>query len=101
VSTNPSQLRYINGVTDYFDSQGRMVAAADARGNRHEYTYDVRGRLPLVGASKESIAPTQPMTVAYTFRLTRIDERGANGGKHFSIPVRRSERRRRWRVIAR
>lgn len=72
-------LKYLNGVTDVFDSQGRLTSSSDARGNRHEYTYDSRGKLPLVGSSKESIAPTQPMTVAYNFRLTRIDERGANG----------------------
>jgi RHS repeat-associated protein len=73
------QLSYLNGSTDVFDSQGRLVSFSDARGSRLEYSYDPRGKLPLVGASKESIAPTQPMTVAYNFRLTRIEERGANG----------------------
>jgi RHS repeat-associated protein len=73
------RLNYLNGVVDTFDSQGRLVSSRDPSGNSHEYTYDVRGKLPLVGSSKESIAPTQPMTVAQNFRLTRIEERGANG----------------------
>jgi RHS repeat-associated protein len=73
------QLSYLNGAIDIFDSQGRLVSSRDSRGNSHEYTYDARGKLPLVGSSKESIAPTQPMTVAQNFRLTRVDERGANG----------------------
>jgi RHS repeat-associated protein len=73
------QLRYLNGTSDTFDSQGRLIAVADARGNRHEYTYDPRGKLPLVGSSNQSISPTQPATVAYNYRLTRIDARGADG----------------------
>jgi RHS repeat-associated protein len=73
------RLKYLNGATDTFDSQGRLTAVTDARGNRLEYSYDSRGKLPLVGSSKESLTPTQPMTVAYTYRLTRIDARGANG----------------------
>ncbi|MGH8238623.1 MAG: RHS repeat domain-containing protein, partial [Steroidobacteraceae bacterium] len=66
------QLKYLNGVLDTFDSQGRLTSVADARGNRLEYSYDSRGKLPLIGSSKESLAPTQPMTVAYNYRLTRI-----------------------------
>ena len=72
-------LKYLNGMTDVFDSQGRLISSTDAQGNRHEYSYDSRGKLPLVGSSKEAIAPTQPMTVAYNFRLTRIDVRAADG----------------------
>jgi RHS repeat-associated protein len=73
------RLRYLNGVADTFDSQGRLTVVTDTQGNRHEYSYDSRGKLPLVGSSKESLTPTQPMIVAYTYRLTRIDARGADG----------------------
>jgi RHS repeat-associated protein len=73
------RLKYLNGTTDTFDSQGRLIVVTDARGNRLEYSYDSRGKLPLVGSSKDSLTPTQPMTVGYTYRLTRIDVRGADG----------------------
>jgi RHS repeat-associated protein len=73
------QLSYLNRGVDTFDSQGRLLSWRDARGNRHEYTYDSRGKLPLVGSSNESIAPTQPMLVAHNYRLTRIDVRAADG----------------------
>lgn len=73
------QLNYLNGITDTYDSQGRLTATADSHGNRHEFTYDSRGKLPLVGSSKEAISQTQPMTVAYNYRLTRIDVRSADG----------------------
>jgi RHS repeat-associated protein len=73
------ELRYINGTTDYFDNLGRLTSVRDAKGNRHEYSYDAQGKLPLIGTAKSSVDPTQPITVAYLYRLTRIDERGANG----------------------
>ena len=73
------ELRYSNGVTDYFDNLGRLTAVRDAKGNRHEYTYDARGKLPLIGVAKASVDPTKPVTVAYVQRITRIDERGVNG----------------------
>jgi hypothetical protein len=82
------RLSYLDGTIDTFDSLGRLVSSRDSRGNSHEYTYDARGKLPLTGSSKESVAPTQPMTVAYNYRLTRIDVRGADGvltGHHVTL----------------
>jgi RHS repeat-associated protein len=82
------QLNYLNGVTDTYDSRGRLTAVIDPRGNRHELTYDMRGKLPLVGSSKESISQTQPMTVAYNYRLVRIEVRAADGtltGRHVTF----------------
>jgi RHS repeat-associated protein len=73
------RLKYLNGMVDAYDAQGRLTAVTDARGNRLEYTYDTRGKLPLVGSSKQAISTTQPMTVASNYRLTRIDARAANG----------------------
>jgi RHS repeat-associated protein len=72
-------LRYINGTRDQFDSQGRLLAHIHSSGNRHEYTYDPAGKLPLTGTSKASATPGQPAVVAQVFRLTRIDERAADG----------------------
>jgi RHS repeat-associated protein len=79
------ELSYADGARDYFDSQGRLIAAQSRRGDRHEYTYDSRGKLPLTGTSRASVDPSAPMVVAHNHRLTRIDERAANGaltGRH-------------------
>jgi RHS repeat-associated protein len=73
------ELRYANGTRDRFNSQGSLTAFLDARGNRHEFTYDAAGKLPLTGTSKASATPGQPMIVSYVHRLTRIDERNAGG----------------------
>jgi RHS repeat-associated protein len=73
------QLTYLNGIRDYYDAQGRLTAFQDSQGNRQELTYDSRGKLPLMGTSKHALDPTAPLTVAYNYRLTRIDERGSDG----------------------
>jgi RHS repeat-associated protein len=73
------EIRYINGTRDQFDSQGRLIAHVQTTGNRHEYTYDAAGKFPLTGTSKAAVTPGQPMVVAQIYRLTRIDERGADG----------------------
>jgi RHS repeat-associated protein len=72
-------LNYTNGTRDQFDSLGRLAAFTNATGSRHEFSYDAAGRLPLTGTSKASVTPGSPMVVAQTFRLTRIEERGADG----------------------
>lgn len=73
------EMRYSNGNTDIFDADGRVSAILNAAGVRHEFIYDSRGRLPLIGTSPKSIDPNTPMLVAYQPRVTRIQERGANG----------------------
>jgi len=70
---------YRNGMRDEYDAQGRLTATEDAQRNRLEYTYDSRGKLPLTGTSPYAVDPDEPMTVAYTYRLTRIAERWADG----------------------
>lgn len=72
-------LRYSNGNTDLFDAEGRISAILKHSGERHEFLYAVGGRLPLVGTSPKSIDPNKPMLVAYQPRVTRIQERGADG----------------------
>lgn len=64
---------------DHYDAQGRLVAIEDPRGNRLELTYDPRGKLPLTGTSAFAVDPAQPLTVAYNYRLTKIEERAADG----------------------
>ncbi|MEW5251355.1 RHS repeat-associated core domain-containing protein [Microbulbifer discodermiae] len=70
---------YALGRTDRFDADGRLVSVQNQRGQSHQLIYDERGRLPLVGTSPNSIDPDNPMVVAYQPRLTRIQERGADG----------------------
>jgi RHS repeat-associated protein len=79
------QLSYVDGTRDLFDSLGRLTAEVDRTGNRHEYTYDARGKLPLTGTSSVAVDPNTPLVVAYIYRVARIDERAADGalsGRH-------------------
>ncbi len=71
--------RYLSGEQDFYDPQGRLVAIEDTRGNRHEFIYDPAGKLPLIGASPYGVDPGKPITVASNYRLTRIEERTADG----------------------
>ena len=68
-----------NLVKDFYDTEGRLTASQDPRGNRLEYLYDARGKLPLTGTSPYAVDPNQPMTVAYVHRLIRVEERTADG----------------------
>ncbi len=71
--------RYYNGKRDVYDSQGRLILSENNKGQQHEYIYDPRGKLPLTGTSPFSVNPSIPMTVAYVYRLTRIQERNKDG----------------------
>ncbi len=70
--------RYQNGEQNFFDAAGRLEAIQDPQGNRLEFQYDDRGRLPLTGTSPYAVDPTRPMVVARTERLIRIEVRGAD-----------------------
>ena len=72
-------LRYNNGELEQFDSQGNLFRRYDAAGNYLEYTYDNRGKLPLTGSSPYAVDPSQAITVAYNYRLTKIESYYANG----------------------
>ena len=73
------ELRYAGGNIDRFDADGRLSMIVSASGARHELIYDAGGRLPLIGTSPRSLDPNKPMLVAYQPRVTRIQERGADG----------------------
>lgn len=73
------ELRHPGGSIDRFDADGRLSMIVSPGGARHELTYDSRGRLPLIGTSPRSLTPNVPMLVAYQPRVTRIQERGADG----------------------
>lgn len=73
------ELRYAGGNLDRFDADGRLSSIVSASGARLELLYDSRGRLPLIGTSPRALDPNIPMVVAYQPRVTRIQERGADG----------------------
>jgi len=76
------------GTMEFYDAQGRLTAVQNRFGQRHEYSYDPAGKLPLTGTSPYAVDPATPMTVAYSYHLTRIDERAADGvltGNHVTF----------------
>lgn len=73
------EFRYRDGNRDLYDASGRLTARVARSGARQDFLYDARGKLPLVGTSPRAVDPTAPMVVAYQPRLTRIQERGADG----------------------
>jgi RHS repeat-associated protein len=62
-----------------FDPQGRLVAQVSRAGGRLAFSYDERGRLPLVGVPAYSPGPPTPREVAQDDRLLRIEEQAASG----------------------
>ncbi|MEX2964343.1 RHS repeat-associated core domain-containing protein [Microbulbifer sp. TYP-18] len=70
---------YVDGSRDEFDTDGRLVAMVNNLGQSHQLSYDAQGQLPLIGTSPNSIDPDNPLVVAYHPRLTRIEEKGADG----------------------
>lgn len=73
------EFRFRDGNRDLYDASGRLVARIARSGARQDLIYDPRGKLPLVGTSPRAVDPTAPMVVAYQPRVTRIQERGADG----------------------
>lgn len=73
------ELRHPGGAVDRFDADGRLSMIVSPSGARQELIYDSRGRLPLIGTSPRALDPNTPMLVAYQPRVTRIQERGADG----------------------
>jgi len=78
LADNTFTLHSPNGEWDHFDTQGRLISHYDIKGNRHDYIYDARGNLPLIGSSPNALDPSKPITVAYMSRLLRIEQRNAS-----------------------
>jgi RHS repeat-associated protein len=73
------------GTLHFFDAEGRLTAIQSPQRNRLEFTYDARGRLPLVGISANTVDKSAPTMLANTYRILRIAERTADGaltGRH-------------------
>lgn len=41
--------RYADGRRAVYVAEGRLIIEENARGQQHEFLYDARGKLPLVG----------------------------------------------------
>ena len=73
------------GTLRFFDDEGRLTAIQTPQGNRLEFEYDMRGRLPLVGLSSFAVEGSPPTILAYSHRLKVIKEVTADGrvsGRH-------------------
>ena len=76
---------HVDGRKDFYDLEGRLTATEDVRGNRHEYTYDPAGKLPISGVrplnrrSGNATSAARTGSATQSYRLTRIDERAPNG----------------------
>src|SRR5262245_51850097 len=67
-----------SGDVKRFDAQGRLTAMVSRQGPYLGFSYDSRGKLPLIGLSPYAIDPT-PKEIAREHRLLRIDEFTATG----------------------
>jgi RHS repeat-associated protein len=86
VADGSFDLTYLDGKRDHFDDQGRLIEAWDTLGNRLEYTYSTE-KQPLIGSSPRGIDPARPITVAYVFQLTKIEEKPADGSSGNSVTL--------------
>ena len=67
-----------SGERKEFDDAGKLAAIVSPQGPKLLFTYDSRGKLPLIGLSPYAVDPGTPREVSQEFRLTRIDEQDAS-----------------------
>jgi YD repeat-containing protein len=68
-----------SGERKEFDGEGRLTAIVSPQGPRLVFSYDSRGKLPLIGLSPYAVDPQTPGEVAEEFRLVQIDEEDDSG----------------------
>ena len=78
-SNGSYEFKHVNGARDIYSPLGQLATVIAANGWRHEFIYDAREQLPLIGTSPRAVDPNKPMLVAYLPRLTRIEERTRTG----------------------
>ncbi len=61
-----------------FDAEGRLTAIVSPQGPRLIFTYDSRGKLPLIGLSPYAVEPAAAREVAREFRLVLIEEQNGS-----------------------
>ena len=67
-----------SGERKEFDTEGRLTAIVSPQGPKLIFSYDSRGKLPLIGLSPYAVDPGTPREVSQEFRLIRIDEQDAS-----------------------
>ncbi len=67
------------GGTEKYDSQGRLMSMADAKGNSLVFFYRAATRDFLWGLLPANVDQNTPVIVAYDYHLSRIEERDASG----------------------
>ena len=67
-----------SGERKEFDAEGKLTAIVSPQGPKLIFSYDSRGKLPLIGLSPYAVDPGTPREIAQEFRLTRIDEQDAS-----------------------
>ena len=68
-----------SGERKEFDTDGKLVEIVSPQGPKLTFTYDSRGKLPLIGLSPYAVDPSTPQEVTQEFRLVQIDEHDASG----------------------
>ncbi len=68
-----------NGESEKYDSRGRLMNMADAKGNSIEFYYELDVRSPLWGLLPANVNQTTALIVAYDYLLSRIEEKDASG----------------------
>jgi len=68
-----------NGDTEKYDSQGRLMSMADAKGNSLVFSYSAATRDFLWGLLPANISQSSSLIVAYDYHLSKIEEKDAAG----------------------
>jgi RHS repeat-associated protein len=63
-----------SGEAYHFDSEGKLTEIVSPQGPKLVFSYDSRGKLPLIGLSPYAVDPATPREIAQEFRLIQIDE---------------------------
>jgi RHS repeat-associated protein len=63
-----------SGEAYHFDIEGKLTEIVSPQGPKLAFSYDSRGKLPLIGLSPYAVDPGTPREIAQEFRLIQIDE---------------------------
>ena len=70
---------YKSGDRDNYDARGRLISRIDTKGNSLVLYYELDTRSPLWGLLPANVNQSNPLIVAYDYRVSRIEEKDASG----------------------